>query len=109
MLYTAVQIPYQAAFPANTVDSKGKRKIIIHQTSSTHYIGYAVDAMFLLDIFINFLTTYPKSETEEIVMNHRKIAIHYLKTWFTVDFIAVIPFDWIVASIQTKSEEVSTH
>ena len=69
--------------------------------------GYTVDAFFLLDLFVNFLTSYPKSETEEIVTDHRKIAIHYLKTWFTVDFIAVIPFDWFIDEIRPESEDVS--
>ncbi len=73
----------------------------------TALIGYIVDAFFLLDILINFLTTYPESETEEIVKNHRRIAIHYLKTWFAVDFIAVIPFDWFVDSVRPDSEDVS--
>ena len=69
--------------------------------------GYVVDAFFFLDIFVNFLTSYPESATEEIVTNHRRIAIHYLKTWFAVDFIAVIPFDWFVDEIRPESEDVS--
>ena len=76
-------------------------------TTAPEIAGYVVDGFFLLDIFVNFLTTYPESETEEIVTNHRKIAIHYLKTWFTVDFIAVIPFDWFIDEIRPESEDVS--
>ena len=107
VIYTAVQIPFQAAFP---VKSHVVSKSAFHASKTpTGIIGYVVDGFFLLDIFINFLTTYPEAETEEIISNHRMIVIHYLKTWFTVDFIAVIPFDWFVDAIKPDSESVSIY
>ena len=108
VLYTAVQIPYQAAFPSKTSNSSKSRGVFQSTTSPLIIAGYIVDGFFLLDLFVNFLTSYPKSETEEIITDHRKIAIHYLKTWFTVDFIAVIPFDWFIDEVRPESEDVSS-
>ncbi|XP_065059041.1 potassium voltage-gated channel subfamily H member 6-like isoform X1 [Rhopilema esculentum] len=106
VLYTAVQIPYQAAFPSK---HNSRRRGMFHSHSSpTSILGYVVDAMFLLDIFINFFTTFPESETEEIITDHRRIAVHYLKTWFAIDFIAVIPFDWFVDELRPDSEDTAT-
>lgn len=107
VLYTAVQIPYQAAFPSRNSHSSKVGGVFHSANSAPKIAGYVVDAFFLLDIFVNFLTSYPESATEDIVTNHRRIAIHYLKTWFTVDFIAVIPFDWLVDGIRPESEDVS--
>jgi len=32
----------------------------------------------------------------EVVSNSKRIAIHYLKGWFTIDAIAAIPFDLLL-------------
>ena len=32
--------------------------------------------------------------------NPKEVAKHYLKTWFVIDLLAAIPFDWIVHNHQ---------
>ena len=47
--------------------------------------------IFLIDLIINFLTPYFDQE-KEIVMESSKIASHYFKGYFFIDFISCIPF-----------------
>jgi CRP-like cAMP-binding protein len=53
---------------------------------------------FGVDIFINFNTSYVDHETEMLVVRRRKIAMHYLQTWFLIDFFSTFPFDLILRS-----------
>ena len=60
----------------------------------------------MIDIVMNFRTTYVK-EGEVLITNPWKIAVHYLKTYFVVDFVAAIPWD-LLASLNSGTEEVSS-
>ena len=51
--------------------------------------------MFVIDIFINFMTTYV-STNDEVITDKKRIAIHYFKGWFIIDLLAAIPFDILV-------------
>ena len=61
----------------------------------TNIIEIFVEIFFLVDIFINFRTTYV-NKLDEVVTHDAKIAIHYFKGWFFVDLVAAIPFDRFV-------------
>lgn len=52
--------------------------------------------MFLLDIVLNFATTFV-SKSGQVVYHTRAIAINYLRGWFFLDLVAAIPFDVILA------------
>lgn len=55
-------------------------------------IDLIVDIMFIIDILINFRTTYV-NKNEQIVSHPGRIALHYFKSWFLIDVVAAIPFD----------------
>ncbi|TFK05536.1 metabotropic glutamate receptor 5 [Platysternon megacephalum] len=63
--------------------------------------------MFLIDIVINFRTTYVNSN-EEVVSHPGRIAIHYFKGWFLIDMVAAIPFDLLIFGSGSGSEETTT-
>lgn len=48
---------------------------------------------FIIDIVISFSTGY--MDKGIIIMSRRKIARNYLKSWFALDIIAIIPFNWV--------------
>ncbi len=50
---------------------------------------------FVVDIIFNFITAYEDEQSEEIVVDPKRIAKRYAKTWMAVDVIASIPFDFI--------------
>uniref|UniRef100_A0A7N4P2S5 Voltage-gated inwardly rectifying potassium channel KCNH2 n=1 Tax=Sarcophilus harrisii TaxID=9305 RepID=A0A7N4P2S5_SARHA len=93
VIYTAVFTPYSAAF------------LLSEETPPAPDCGYAcqplavvdliVDIMFIVDILINFRTTYVNAN-EEVVSHPGRIAVHYFKGWFLIDMVAAIPFDLLI-------------
>lgn len=81
ILLSAVLIPYQIAF---------QHTIALNSSA----IIYAIDLIFLLDIYFNFHTTYRKKGEE--VNDKPRIIRHYSRTWLPVDLICNIPFDLII-------------
>ncbi|KAG2440770.1 hypothetical protein HXX76_003626 [Chlamydomonas incerta] len=59
-------------------------------------IELTVDLAFLFDIYLNFRTAYYDSKGH-LVTERWRIARHYLRTWFVLDVICVIPYDLITA------------
>lgn len=68
-------------------------------------IDLIVDVMFIVDIFINFRTTFIDDQKGEVVSDPAKIAKNYLKGWFVIDVMAAIPFDLLMFGL--ASDEVS--
>lgn len=52
-----------------------------------------IDILLAFDIVIIFFSVYTDSE-EILVKNHKKIVMRYLKGWFVVDLISVLPFSY---------------
>jgi len=76
--YTATYVPFKVSF--------------VDDTSQALFVwDLIVDGLFFIDIFINFLAAY--EDKEDIVeVRVSKIAQQYLKSWFLLDVVAVIPF-----------------
>uniref|UniRef100_A0A0R3R100 Ion_trans domain-containing protein n=1 Tax=Brugia timori TaxID=42155 RepID=A0A0R3R100_9BILA len=99
VIYTAIFTPYVAAFLLRE-DSSRKARF----SEPLEIIDLIVDIMFIVDIIINFRTTYV-NENDEVVSHPGKIAIHYFKGWFIIDMIAAVPFDLLL--VNTNSDEVT--
>ena len=56
--------------------------------------------MFIIDILINFRTTYVNTN-DEVVSHPGKIAVHYFRGWFLIDLVAAIPFDLLLFGSDT--------
>lgn len=54
------------------------------------WVNRVVDTIFVVDIFLNFVTTI--NTNGELIRNHAAIAGVYLRGWFILDVISVIPF-----------------
>lgn len=61
--------------------------------------------MFIVDILINFRTTYVNAN-DEVVSNPGRIAVHYFRGWFIIDLVAAIPFDLLLYLFGTNTDEV---
>ncbi|XP_021699751.1 potassium voltage-gated channel subfamily H member 8 isoform X4 [Aedes aegypti] len=92
--YVAVAVPYNAAFV--TTDRLTVASDVI------------VEALFIVDILVNFRTTYV-SRKGEVVSNSKSIAVNYLRGWFMVDLFAALPFDHLYASNVISGEESHIH
>ncbi|XP_026069995.1 potassium voltage-gated channel subfamily H member 7-like isoform X1 [Carassius auratus] len=104
VIYTAVFTPYSAAFLLNDVEEQ-KRRECGYSCSPINVVDLMVDIMFIVDILINFRTTYVNAN-EEVVSHPAKIAVHYFKGWFFIDMVAAIPFDLLI--FEGGSEETTT-
>ncbi|XP_063159249.1 potassium voltage-gated channel subfamily H member 2 isoform X2 [Candoia aspera] len=104
VIYTAIFTPYSAAFLLNNQDGRDHRTCG-YSCSPLNVVDLIVDIMFIIDILINFRTTYVNSN-EEVVSHPAKIAIHYFKGWFLIDMVAAIPFDLLIFG--SGSEETTT-
>ncbi|KAM8946184.1 voltage-gated delayed rectifier potassium channel KCNH4 [Pelodytes ibericus] len=86
--YVAVTVPYNVCFTGHNDSVSAARSTIVSDI--------VVEMLFILDIILNFRTTYV-SQSGQVVYDPRSICIHYLATWFFVDLIAALPFDLLYA------------
>jgi len=69
------------------------------------FFSLCVDLVFLIDMILQFFTMYPKSTARGIEWEHRcgHICAHYLRTWFALDFVTIIPFDILSLAFGTDN------
>nr|XP_040047636.1 potassium voltage-gated channel subfamily H member 6a isoform X1 [Gasterosteus aculeatus aculeatus] len=104
VIYTAIFTPYSAAFLLNEVEEE-RRRTCGYTCNPLNVVDLVVDVMFIVDILINFRTTYV-NHNDEVVSHPGRIAQHYFKGWFLIDIVAAIPFDLLI--FRTGSEEPQT-
>ncbi|KAA0705096.1 Potassium voltage-gated channel subfamily H member 2 [Triplophysa tibetana] len=103
VIYTAILTPYSAAFLLNNEEEASMRDCG-YSCSPLNVVDLIVDIMFIIDIVINFRTTYVNAN-DEVVSHPLRIAVHYFKGWFLIDMVAAIPFDLL---IYRNNEETDT-
>lgn len=96
VIYTSIEIPFATAFLENNGHSSRDIWDKLSSREPHEIVNVIVDVMFIIDIIINFRTTFMDSSSDAIVSEPKRIAINYLKTWFVVDFVAAIPFDFFI-------------
>lgn len=92
LLATCLLVPFTLAFSEELESVKWYNQL-----------NYVIDLFFLLDIFINFNTAFYR-EDYEIETSHKNIAINYLRGWFLIDFLSIIPLDLILSGEQEEIE-----
>ena len=97
VIYTAIFTPYMAAFQ---LSEQRKQNIESRYEDPLTITDLIVDIMFIIDILINFRTTYV-NKNDEVVSHPGKIAVHYFKGWFLIDVVAAIPFDLLMFGSET--------
>lgn len=90
LLANLVLIPVDVAFFADPGDLYW---MAFHLTS---------DAIFFVDIVFNFRTGVITTEgVERVNLDPKYIARHYLRTWFLLDFLSTVPFDYICVLVES--------
>ncbi|ERE66883.1 potassium voltage-gated channel subfamily H member 2-like protein [Cricetulus griseus] len=95
VIYTAVFTPYSAAFLLKETEDGAPAPDCGYACQPLAVVDLIVDIMFIVDILINFRTTYVNAN-EEVVSHPGRIAVHYFKGWFLIDMVAAIPFDLLI-------------
>ncbi|KAI8784861.1 potassium voltage-gated channel protein eag [Biomphalaria glabrata] len=93
--YTAVMVPYNAAFKIKTMD---QLPLLV--------IDSMVDVVFFVDIVLNFHTTFV-GPSGEVVSDPRIIRMNYLKSWFVIDLLSCLPYD-VFNAFQYVDNGIST-
>ena len=83
LLFTAVVTPVEVAFLETSL------------WSIMFWINRSVDALFVIDIILNLIDAINDPEDGQLIFHHPTIVKTYLKGWFTIDIISVMPFDLI--------------
>ena len=89
--YTAVVLPIQIAF--DTED---------HFPQALTDFEYAVDFIFLFDIYLNFRTAFV--EHAMLVVDRKIIRKRYLGQWFAIDLSGSIPLDLVLRIFENDSD-----
>lgn len=89
LLFVAVTLPYRLAFY-----EKDDR--------TWKVVNGIVDSSFAVDIILTFFTAIPDYLTNGYITDKKKIALAYLKGWFIIDVISILPLDLIVANASSK-------
>lgn len=80
LIFISIVVPYRLAFS--------------NQDSKAWSVVYnVIDVCFGVDIFLTFNTSYSDSENMKEIYDRKKIAIYYLKGWFIIDLLSIVPFD----------------
>ncbi|KAG8452396.1 hypothetical protein GDO86_004264, partial [Hymenochirus boettgeri] len=85
-VYVAVTVPYSFCF------NNSKEEGTTAPRSPPTVYDLAVEILFILDIVLNFRTTFV-SQSGQVVFAPRLIFFHYLRTWFLLDLLAALPVD----------------
>ncbi|XP_070180487.1 voltage-gated delayed rectifier potassium channel KCNH1-like [Littorina saxatilis] len=93
--YTAVMVPYNAAFKIKTMD---QLPLLV--------IDSMVDVVFFVDIVLNFHTTFVGS-SGEVISDPKIIRMNYLKSWFVIDLLSCLPYD-VFNAFQYVDDGIST-
>jgi hypothetical protein len=64
-------------------------------TTRLNILDTIMNIFFLIDMILLFFTAYINDDLD-IVDTKKEIALEYLKSWFPIDLISVIPFDLII-------------
>ena len=85
LLFVALVTPFEVGLG---VETKADALFVINQ---------AVNLVFVFDICLQFFLPVPDPERGgELIRNHRKLARRYLRSWFTIDVVSILPIDVIV-------------
>jgi len=82
LLFTASVTPFETAFVTGPL-----------HIDVLFLINIIVDAIFAFDMFVQMRTPARDPETGKIIRKGSAIALRYVKTWFFIDLVSVIPFE----------------
>jgi hypothetical protein len=98
--YVAVVIPFRIGFEVEEIVG-----------SLAFFWDVLVDIYFLIDLLINFRLAYyitnDPLRTGELETDKKAIVHHYLRGWFTIDLLSVLPIKYVYIVAQGGTSSVS--
>ena len=72
-----------------------KKKTSLFSDTAIYYI---IEAFFAIFIILQFFQTYQDRATLLIITDFKSIALRYIKGWFFIDFLSIIPYEIFFSS-----------
>ncbi|GHP01449.1 hyperpolarization activated cyclic nucleotide-gated potassium channel 3 [Pycnococcus provasolii] len=91
ILYTVFSLPFNLGFYWSDEDAQREIKWTFWTI-----LDLFIDIYFMTDVVLNFNTGYIIEKDEITVYERDQITMHYLRTWFVLDFLSSIPIDFVV-------------
>lgn len=95
IIYSSIVLPYKIAFS----DEDSEADIVIDTI---------ITILLSIDIVLNFFSAYVDND-DNVIKNRKKIIKTYLKTWFIIDFVSILPISYFFDSTDsTSSVKINT-
>eukprot|EP00397_Hematodinium_sp_SG-2012_P001535 GEMP01001538.1.p1 GENE.GEMP01001538.1~~GEMP01001538.1.p1 ORF type:complete len:1129 (+),score=163.90 GEMP01001538.1:174-3560(+) len=97
LIYTALVTPFEVAF-LKTGTATLSQVILM-------FTNRCVDVVFICDLVLQFFLMVEKTDPIkglQMIADQRKLAIRYLTSWFIIDTLSCIPFDFIGWACKSK-------
>lgn len=91
LMYTATLVPYRTVF----IEEEDSNSLFF-------YFDIVVDILYFLDLIFNFFMAYEDGD-KKLETRLKFISKSYLRSWFTLDLISCIPFQYV--KVEDTSEE----
>ena len=92
LMFTSIVTPVEVAF-------------LPTKLNALFFINRCVDFLFVCDIVLNFFVAVPNPVDGQLIFHHGTIIRMYLKGWFPIDVVSVLPYDLI--SLLSDNSSVS--
>ena len=92
LIFTAFATPYRVAY-------------IELETDGWNMVNICIDILFGIDILVIFNTAF-YDEDFKIVSDRKSIAKKYIRSWFFIDLLAILPFDIIFKASTSDFNEL---
>ena len=105
LVYTATVTPFEVAFLGDETPAEWSEALVY----GLFWTNSMVNLVFFLDMCMAFFTSYRTGGRSggNWVKSLAKIRVHYIKTWFIIDILSIIPFDEIQMSSGGGSSDMS--
>jgi len=81
LLFTALVTPFEVAFIADD------------PFSPMYFVNLVVNLAFFFDLCLNFCLMYYDPREQKMISDRRKVAKRYLRGFFLIDLVSVMPYD----------------
>ena len=83
LIYTATITPFEIGIGLPT------------QIDALFFCNQVINIVFLVDLVLQFFLPVP-DQRGELIRDRRVLAMRYLKSWFALDVVSILPFDFVV-------------
>eukprot|EP01084_Bolivina_argentea_P201325 344135_1 len=96
LIWTFIEVPFTLAF-----------NIVLTLDDPFGVCAVLIDCLLLLDVYLNFRTAYfDRYNPFQLITNPSEIGAQYVKTWFLLDLLTSIPFEFLVPTTNNDATRI---